>query len=34
MLLEALSEHFGVSKGKIRILKGLKSREKTVMIED
>lgn len=32
MLIEVLSEHFGVAKGKIRILKGMKSREKIVSI--
>ena len=32
-LIESLAEHFGVAKNRIAIIKGLKSRNKTVIIE-
>ncbi len=32
LLIEALSEHFGAKKSEIRIIRGQKSREKTVSI--
>jgi uncharacterized protein (TIGR00251 family) len=32
-LVDFLSEHFGVSKARIEIIKGLKSRHKTIMIK-
>ena len=31
-LIEILSEYFGVSKSRVRILKGLKSREKIIEV--
>ena len=33
-VIEALAEHFGVKKGRIEIIKGLKSRLKTIKIND
>lgn len=33
-VISALSEHFNINKGKIRILKGEKSREKTIELLD
>lgn len=33
-VIEALAEHFGVPKGRVRIVAGLTSKRKTVQIED
>ena len=33
-LIEVLAEHFGVPKGRVRIIRGAKSRKKVVLIEE